>query len=27
LIAITGGADVTKTLTDTSKTIKQGLSS
>ena len=27
LIAITGGADVTKTLTDTSKIIKQGLSS
>jgi len=27
LIAIAGGADVTKTLTDTSKTIKQGLSS
>ncbi len=27
LIAITGGADVTKTLTDTSKTIKQGLTS
>ena len=27
LIAITGGADVTKTLTDTSRTIKQGLSS
>ncbi len=27
LIAITGGADVMKTLTDTSRTIKQGLSS
>lgn len=27
LIAIAGGADITKTLTDTSKTIKQGLSS
>ncbi len=27
LIAITGGADVNKTLTDTSRTIKQGLSS
>lgn len=27
LIAITGGADITKTLTDTSKIIKQGLSS
>ena len=26
LIAIAGGADVTKTLADTSKTIKQGLS-
>ena len=27
LIAIAGGADITKTLTDTSKTIKQGLTS